>query len=112
MNRSWLRIITSYTFEGDPIFYNLDYDGQQIRYQFDNTHDNYGTPIKQVDFCKAIDSERTERGTVYKLTGCGENNSKESNTFSLLFPEVDMTSYSESGNDMGEIYGLALDPTT
>ncbi|MCL6458894.1 MAG: DUF4362 domain-containing protein [Gorillibacterium sp.] len=79
--------VTAYTIEGAPIFYNLDFDGEQIRYQFDNTHDNYGNPVKQVDFCQGIDSERIEQGTSYKLTGCGENNSKNSDTFSLVIPD-------------------------
>ena len=53
--------ITSYTIEGDPIFFNLDYEGEQIRYQFDNTHDGFGSPMKQLEFCTSISSEKAEK---------------------------------------------------
>jgi PBP1b-binding outer membrane lipoprotein LpoB len=33
--------ITMYTVEGDPIFYNLNYDGNQIQYTFDNSLDGF-----------------------------------------------------------------------
>jgi hypothetical protein len=34
--------ITQYTTEGDPIFYELAYDGSSVRYTYDNSMDAFG----------------------------------------------------------------------
>jgi len=75
--------ITAYTIEGDPIFYNLDFDGAVIRYRYDTSHDHFGTPLKQTDFCRRIEKDVSKQGTVYYLDGCGENNAKRNETFAL-----------------------------
>lgn len=77
--------VVRYTVEGGAIFDNLSFDGEMISRKYDNTHDSYGTPTKRYDFCKSIEEQKTERGTVYKLTSCGEGYAKEG-AFSLLIP--------------------------
>jgi hypothetical protein len=78
--------ITSYTIEGDPIFYNLYYDGQSIQYTYDNTMDNYGSSRRSTAFCERVESELTDRGTQYVLAGCGEGHSDIEQSFLLILP--------------------------
>jgi hypothetical protein len=77
--------VTSYTFEGGPIFYDLLFDGSQIEYTFDNTHDAYGSPIKPTSACSAITKKKKDKGKEYRLTGC-VGSELENPTFSLLIP--------------------------
>ncbi|GAB6991103.1 DUF4362 domain-containing protein [Paenibacillus pini] len=78
--------VTRYSIEGNPIFYNLDFDGKQVHYQFDATHDAFGTQERHFDVCKEINSKQAEHGTAYHLTGCSSNNNQDNKTFSLLIP--------------------------
>lgn len=65
--------LITYTVEGDPIFYNLDYDGREIRYQYDNTHDGWGTPKVEQNYCKALERIEDKQGYwIYTLTGCSD----------------------------------------
>lgn len=65
--------LTTYTTEGDPIFYNLDYDGREIRYQYDNSHDGWGAPKVEQNYCKALERIETKQGYwIYTLTGCSD----------------------------------------
>lgn len=66
--------ITTYTIEGDPIFYNLQYNGEQIVYTYDNTEDGYGSGKgKRSTNCSQLNKLDTEDGVEYRLSGC-ENN--------------------------------------
>jgi len=58
--------LTTYTFEGEPIFQYLIYDGEVIQFTFDNTKDNFGTPIRSTAFCKNLD----EDDGVFTLSKC------------------------------------------
>ncbi len=79
--------ITAYTVEGDPIFYNLSYNGgDDIRYRFDTTHDAFGSPEKREEFCGEIAETMTDKGMEYRLKSCGANRDQESKTFSILIP--------------------------
>jgi hypothetical protein len=78
--------ITSYTTEGDPIFYNLYYDGQSIQYTYDNTMDGFGSPRRATAFCERVESELTDRGTQYVLAGCGEGHSHIEQSFLFILP--------------------------
>lgn len=64
--------ITSYTIEGDPIFYNLSYDGNQIQYNYDNSQDAFGGSDKGVQStsCSSIEKKDVENGVEYDLNGC------------------------------------------
>jgi hypothetical protein len=65
--------ITEYTIEGDPIFYDLDYDGTSISFQIDNSKDKFrgNGPSKIRANCNSIDAD--ESGVYYTLNNCDEN---------------------------------------
>ncbi|MEK3913500.1 DUF4362 domain-containing protein [Paenibacillus sp. FSL H7-0331] len=67
--------ITQYTIEGDPIFYELTYNGKLIKYTFDNSMDAFGSDLKRpTTNCKAIEKKKSEQGQEgYVLNEC-ENN--------------------------------------
>jgi hypothetical protein len=73
--------LTQYTIEGDPIFYELSYDGELISYTFDNSMDAYGSNLKRPSTkCKGLDLKQTENGKdVFVLRGC--DNTKTGDTF-------------------------------
>jgi hypothetical protein len=73
--------ITQYTIEGDPIFYELSYDGELITYTFDNSMDAHGSDLKRPSTdCKGLDLKKTEDGRdVFFLRGC--DNNKTGDTF-------------------------------
>ncbi|PWV88436.1 uncharacterized protein DUF4362 [Paenibacillus cellulosilyticus] len=75
--------ITQYTDEGDPIFYELVYDGAEvIRYTYDNSRDKFGKDEgRPSTICRGIELEEDkERGSYYLLTGC-ENDTGTSFSF-------------------------------
>ncbi|SEA98503.1 protein of unknown function [Thalassobacillus cyri] len=81
--------ITSYTTEGDPIFYNLKFDGEKIHYTYDITMDAYagtGKGIREAE-CADIASTKTEGERRYELSGCNSN-AGESFLFTVREPEA------------------------
>ncbi|WP_139492841.1 DUF4362 domain-containing protein [Brevibacillus dissolubilis] len=65
--------ITSYTIEGDPVFDELDYDGQTIKHRYDNSMDHYagtGNAKENTATCQGIVAREAEQGKEYFLTGC------------------------------------------
>jgi hypothetical protein len=72
--------ITMYTTEGDPIFYNLNYDGNKIQYTYDNSQDGYSGSGKGIEStsCFNLESRNTENGVEYQLSECS---SEIGNTF-------------------------------
>ncbi|NMO97711.1 DUF4362 domain-containing protein [Paenibacillus lemnae] len=71
--------ITQYTDEGDPIFYELVYDGtESILYTFDNSMDSFGSDAgRPSTVCRDIElEENKEIGSHYKLTGCDYDTSE------------------------------------
>ncbi|MFC3801150.1 DUF4362 domain-containing protein [Cohnella sp. GCM10012308] len=65
--------ITQYTIEGDPIFYELVYDGAEVlAYTYDNSRDGFGSDAgRPSTICRGIAiEENKESGPHYKLTGC------------------------------------------
>lgn|GEM_PF-1177858 len=71
--------ITQYTIEGDPIFYELVYDGAEvIKYTFDNSKDAFGSDQgRPSTSCRAIElKEDKEHGSYYKLIGCDNETSE------------------------------------
>lgn len=67
--------ITQYTIEGDPIFYELIFDGEEIKYTFDNSMDGYGGQGKGVQstLCKSMEKKKQDesmRGDSHVLKGC------------------------------------------
>ncbi|MHA6480882.1 DUF4362 domain-containing protein [Paenibacillus sp. strain BS8-2] len=75
--------VVYYTIEGDPIFRNLIYDGgDSLRFRLDTSHDDYGAALDRTDFCRSIEADKTDAGTVYTLAGCGDSET----WFELIFP--------------------------
>ncbi|WP_051353082.1 DUF4362 domain-containing protein [Thalassobacillus devorans] len=78
--------ITTYTIEGDPIFYKLEFDGEKIHYTYDNTMDAYadtGKGIREAE-CADIVSTKTKGERRYELSRC---NSSTGESFSFVVPE-------------------------
>ncbi|MEK4058871.1 MULTISPECIES: DUF4362 domain-containing protein [Paenibacillus] len=63
--------------KGDPIFKDLNYDGQVIRYSVDNSNDEYGGAGKGIktDVCTEITKEDSGGGEIfYSISGCTADN--------------------------------------
>lgn len=78
--------ITIYTTEGDPIFFNLQYDGKNIQYTFDNSQDGFAGEDKgkQSTTCSKIEKKGADTGVEYYLSGCS---SDVGNTFYFNVPK-------------------------
>ncbi len=88
--------LARYTDEGDPIYVDLEYDGNQISYAYDNTWDAFGGQDKGVreTSCKQMGKRtgpRADRnGTEYYLTSCAEDigySNPDHKEYFLLFVE-------------------------
>jgi hypothetical protein len=64
--------ITRYTIEGDPIFYNIDFDGKIIHFTIDNTMDKYSEieKGKNTIICSSIKKEESSEKVRYVLDDC------------------------------------------
>ncbi|WP_410768933.1 DUF4362 domain-containing protein [Fontibacillus sp. BL9] len=88
--------LARYTDEGDPIYVDLDYDGKEISYSYDNSWDEYGGSNRGIStaICSTI-GERTDslgerNGTEYYLSSCKGDapyNYPEKKEYYLLFVE-------------------------
>ncbi|OWA37651.1 hypothetical protein B9G55_06260 [Saccharibacillus sp. O16] len=80
--------VVDYTIEGDPVFHNLDYDGSVIHYQYDNTHDAFGTAGRRMDICKKLVERPMEEapGTKIGLEECSGEKGGRNQWFILRFP--------------------------
>ncbi|MNO61145.1 hypothetical protein D3C76_517820 [compost metagenome] len=70
--------VTSYTDEGDPIFKDLQFDGNMINYSYDTSNDAFGgrnTGVR-TDICAEVTSRKNTQGEViYSISGCTTNDS-------------------------------------
>ena len=73
-NEDKIRIVRK-TIEGDPIFDTLDYNGENIKYTYDNSQDKFGGSDKGETntTCADLDSEITEKGIKYSLIDCSSD---------------------------------------
>lgn len=62
--------VVHYTIEGDPLFYVLKHQDNQIKVQFDTTQDEYGTPEIFKYTCSGIEKHELDTVLEYTLTGC------------------------------------------
>lgn len=76
--------VTIYTIEGDPIIYELNYDGTAIQYSYDNTRDAYAGKGRIVNnACQGIGTMKAEQGgEFYILTGC------ENEDYAFMLPKL------------------------
>jgi hypothetical protein len=68
--------VTGYTDEGDPVYQDLQFDGQEIQYKYDNSNDKYGGQDRGIekDVCsKIIDRESGSGQVEYLVSGCSNN---------------------------------------
>lgn len=81
VNQPYKVRITQYTIEGDPIFYELTYDGNIVHYIFDNSMDAFGSDLgRPSTSCKGVDVKKTEEGQEgFVLKGC--DNTQTGDTF-------------------------------
>lgn len=86
--------LARYTDEGDPIFVDLEFDGERIVYAYDNTWDEFGGQDKGVreTTCTQMGKRSGPRadqiGTEYYLTSCSEDvgySDPEKKEYFLLF---------------------------
>ncbi|MCM3611043.1 DUF4362 domain-containing protein [Planococcus sp. MERTA32b] len=79
--------ITFYTVEGDPVFYNLNYDGNKIHYTYDDSQDGYASSDKgtQSTTCTEMTSKNTDLGIEYSLNDC--SSSDIGKTYYFVIPE-------------------------
>ncbi|MFJ5717842.1 DUF4362 domain-containing protein [Neobacillus sp. NPDC093127] len=69
--------VTGYTDEGDPIFQDLQFDGKDIQYTYDNSKDEFGGKDKGIkkDVCTEITKKENEQGEVeFFISGCSKGN--------------------------------------
>ncbi|ASK64167.1 hypothetical protein CFK37_19440 [Virgibacillus phasianinus] len=64
--------IVRYTTEGDPIFHTLDYNGENIKYIYDDSQDEYAGSNKEVKSttCADLESKENKNKVEYHLTDC------------------------------------------
>lgn len=70
--------ITQYTIEGDPIFYELIYNGDSIKFTYDNSLDINGHDLNRPSAsCKKFGTKQSENGQeYYSLVGCDNETGK------------------------------------
>lgn len=84
--------ITQYTIEGDPIFYELIYDGaEEITYTYDNSMDGFGSDSgRPSTVCRGIElQESKDSGSHYELTGCDNKDTGHSFRFANVEAEAE-----------------------
>ncbi len=66
--------ITRFMIEGDPIFYDLVFNGAEVQFKYDNSKDKHGTTNIRTASCKTLTFNTVENGKEYELQGCyGKN---------------------------------------
>lgn len=75
----WLRVTIS-TIEGDPLIFELWYDGRRIWFLKDYSRDAFGYPSRTIDVCTRFELEDGK----YWVTGCEKT---ESTAFPSLMPK-------------------------
>lgn len=71
--------ITKYTIEGDPVLYELSFNGKSIAYTVDNTRDHFaGNGKGEKTFqCSKIGKKQEEKFTDYYLSDCSDSASQQ-----------------------------------
>jgi hypothetical protein len=82
-NKDKIRI-TRFTIEGDPIFNDLEFDGNEIKYNYDNSKDKFGKTNKRSTTCKSLKITKIENGIEYSLEGCYGKNKEIGENFKFL----------------------------
>ncbi len=64
--------VTTYTMEGAPIYYAVNYDGTNFSLTIDNREDNFGVPGINTYTCDDLSYVHNGQATSYKLEDCDE----------------------------------------
>lgn len=83
--------LVRYTIEGDPIFHDFDYNGENLVYTHDSSEDEYGSGEVETFTCKKIEKQETSTQTTYTLNGCPD--SMEILTISYNVEEQDLFAF-------------------
>ncbi|SFB61701.1 protein of unknown function [Cohnella sp. OV330] len=85
--------VTQLTTEGDPIFNDLEFNGKEIKYKYDNSEDKFGKPNIRKTTCKALVRSQAGAAMQYKLEGCYGANKEYGNRFMIAVDqETEVTS--------------------
>lgn len=103
-SKDMVRLIR-HTIEGDPIYHDLQYDGQKLKFILDTTEDQYGVGNIYTYECDSIDKTETNTETAYTLQGCPQ---REGDHFFTILHDVSMQDLFEfqlrwGNEDMNEI---------
>ena len=66
--------ITAFTTEGDPILYDVKYDGKSYQYTSDSSRDQFGTTDddRKNEICKRLVKTSDKKQSIYTLRKCAE----------------------------------------
>jgi len=66
--------ITAFTTEGDPVLYDVKYDGKSYQYTSDSSRDQFGTTNddRKNEVCKRLVKTSEKEQSVYSLRQCAE----------------------------------------
>jgi len=71
--------ITAYTTEGDPILYDVKYDGKTYQYSSDSSRDQFGSTDddRENEVCQQLDKTIVKQEAIYTLRQCAEGTDHE-----------------------------------
>ena len=66
--------ITAFTTEGDPVLYEVKYDGKSYHYTSDSSRDQFGTTDddRKHDICQQLNKTSDKKQSIYTLRKCAE----------------------------------------
>ncbi|MDT9727174.1 DUF4362 domain-containing protein [Xylanibacillus composti] len=76
--------ITTYTIEGDPINYDFTFDGQYVKYKYDNSRDKFGIKNVRSTTCMKMSKLTSHTMVEYKLDECFGENKEIGEQFSFV----------------------------
>jgi hypothetical protein len=67
-------VIERRTTEGDPIYYDVTFDGKQFSFVYDNSQDQYAGSDKgrKETVCAKLEKNESDSGIEYVLSGCSQ----------------------------------------
>ena len=71
--------ITAFTTEGDPVLYDIKYDGKSYHYTSDSSRDQFGTTDidRKNEVCRQLDKTIVKQKATYTLRKCAEGEDHE-----------------------------------
>nr|WP_230088765.1 DUF4362 domain-containing protein [Exiguobacterium sp. TBG-PICH-001] len=66
--------ITAFTTEGDPVLYDVKYDGKTYQYSSDSSRDQFGSTDddRKNEVCQQLDKTIVKQEIIYTLRKCAE----------------------------------------